>query len=188
MPTHKSKQINLLPQDEFESSTLGRVLKWALSTFRIMVIITELFVMSAFLSRFWLDARNSDLNDEITQEVTKIKAFRNVENEFRSVQDRTIIASSIYDDVKDTKVITNVLKYIPEDVVFNSVSRIGNKITIRATSYSERSISQFLVNLNSGKEFDNVELYDVSSNFENSQTTVFSITAKINETKTGGNI
>jgi len=88
MPIHntKSKQINLIPQDEFESSNFGRILKWALSTFRIVVIVTELIVMSAFLSRFWLDAKNSDLNEEINVNKSQIIAYKDIETEFRSLQ------------------------------------------------------------------------------------------------------
>ena len=63
----KSSRINLLPQEEFAASTLGRILAWILSTFRILVIMTELIVILAFLSRFWLDARTTDLNEEIKQ-------------------------------------------------------------------------------------------------------------------------
>ena len=61
----KKKNINLLPKEEFDASVVGRLLRWAMGTFRIIVIITEMIVMAAFLSRFWLDAQNSDLNDEI---------------------------------------------------------------------------------------------------------------------------
>jgi Tfp pilus assembly protein PilN len=186
MPIRKSKQINLLPQDEFETSTLGRVLRWALSTFRIMVIVTELFVMSAFLSRFWLDARNSDLNDEISLNSSKVNAFKNIEAEFRSLQQKTGIVKTIYAEPKNSDVITNILKYIPEGVVFNSVSKTEDQVTIRANSFSESSISQFLVNLSSGNDFKEVELAEVSSNFENSSATAFTISAKINKSTTGG--
>ena len=65
MPAKKEPEINLLPQEEFEGSVIGRILKWGLSTFRIIVIIVEMVVMAAFLSRFWLDAKNSDLNEDI---------------------------------------------------------------------------------------------------------------------------
>ena len=50
----RKEEINLLPQKGFEATTAGRILAWILSTFRIIVIITELLVMVAFLSRFWL--------------------------------------------------------------------------------------------------------------------------------------
>jgi hypothetical protein len=41
----KNKAINLLPQEEFDISIIGRTLKWAMGTFRIIVIVTEIVVM-----------------------------------------------------------------------------------------------------------------------------------------------
>src|SRR3990167_1085348 len=87
--------INLLPQEEFESSTFGRVLKWLLSSFRIMVIITELVVMTAFLSRFWLDAKTTDLNDSIKQKQAVIESQNNFEKEFRKTQNRLVIFKEV---------------------------------------------------------------------------------------------
>jgi len=82
----KNKSINLLPQEEFEASTIGRVLKWATGTFRIIVIITEMVVMAAFLSRFWLDAQNSDLTDSIKIRSAQISAQGDLEKRFREIQ------------------------------------------------------------------------------------------------------
>ena len=70
----KNKSINLLPQEEFDASIFGRTLKWAMGTFRIIVIITEMVVMGAFLSRFWLDAQNSDLDNSIKIASAQISA------------------------------------------------------------------------------------------------------------------
>lgn len=180
MPTHKQRQINLISQDEFASSTLGRVLKWVLSTFRVIVIITELFVMSAFLSRFWLDSRNSDLNDELTIIKSQIIAYQEVENSFRSLQKKLSISKSIYADEKPSAIISNVSKYIPDDVVLSSISSAEGVLTIKASSFSERSIAQFLTNLESYKDLSDINLSQVTSNFENSSATSFTITAKIN--------
>lgn len=74
----KTKAINLLPQEAFAKTTLGRTLTWLLSTFRIIVISVEMVVVVAFLSRFWLDARITDLNDELKQKqavITSLATF-----------------------------------------------------------------------------------------------------------------
>jgi hypothetical protein len=175
----KSKQINLIPQDEFESSDFGRILKWALSTFRVMVIVTELVVMSAFLSRFWLDARNSDLNDEINTSKSQITAYKNVESEFRSVQDRVSIARILYIEPKLSNILSNITKLVPQDVFLTSISNTGDQIQMKASSFTEQSIAQFLINLDTDKDLKNVSLTQVSSDIENSATTLFTISAEI---------
>ena len=51
-----------------------------------MVIITELVVMSAFLSRFWLDSRNSDLNEEINMNKVQVLAYAEVEKNLECIK------------------------------------------------------------------------------------------------------
>lgn len=178
MPIRKVKQINLLPQDSFESTTFGRILKWALSSFRVMVIITELVVMSAFLSRFWLDARNSDLNDGIRVNKSQVLAFTSVENEFRMYQKKLFILKSLYDEQKDSQLIEGIVKYIPSDITLTSIQKSNEGLQIRASSLSESSIAQFLVNLNSNKSLSDVGLSQVASSVDNNFVTTFTINAK----------
>lgn len=175
----KSKQINLLPQDDFQSSTLGRVLKWALSSFRVMVIITELVVMSAFLSRFWLDARNSDLNESLNLNKAKVLAFKETEDEFRRYQQKLSISKSLYSESKNSTLVNDITKIMPEDISIQSIQRNDEGVQVKATGLSERSIAQFIVNMGNIKYLSDVNLSQVSSSVENSYATNFTISAKI---------
>ena len=177
--TAKSKIINLIPQDEFESSNFGRIIKWALSTFRVIVIVTELVVMSAFLSRFWLDAKNSDLNDQINSGKAQVLAYSDVENEFRSLQKRVDTAKQIYSETKLSLFVTEVSKFVPDGVTLKSVSVADNQITIRSLSSSELAISQFLINLEESENLKDITLSQISSNADNSSMTTFTVTATI---------
>jgi len=87
--------INLLPKEEFITSNLGKVLHWAMNSFRVIVILTELVVMAAFLSRFWLDAKNTDLTDLIKQKQAVIAASADFEKEFKLTQERLKIFSTV---------------------------------------------------------------------------------------------
>lgn len=175
----KSKQINLLPQDDFQSSTLGRVLKWALSSFRVMVIITELVVMSAFLSRFWLDARNSDLNESLNLNKAKVLAFKETEDEFRRYQQKLSISKSLYSESKNSTLVNDITRIMPEDISIQSIQRNDEGVQVKATGLSERSIAQFIVNMGNIKYLSDVNLSQVSSSVENSYATNFTISAKI---------
>jgi len=181
MPINRQKHINLLPQDEFKDTSLGRVLNWALSSFRIMVIITELIVMSAFLSRFWLDSKNSDLNEEININKAQVMAYSETEDEFRSYQNKISIAKSFYSENSNTALIKSVSDLIPTDLVLSSIQKNDEGLQIKASSYSERSIAQFLANLGSLKSLTDVDLSQVASSVENSAITTFTITAKLGQ-------
>lgn len=187
MPTIKSKHINLLPGDNLQSTTLGRILKWALSTFRIMVIITELIVMAAFLSRFWLDSKNSDLNEGIDINKSQVLAYAEVEKEFRMYQKKLSVVKNLYAESKNSDLVKKISDLMPTDLVLSSIQLSEEGIQIKAFSYSERSIAQFLINLESLKEITDINLSQVASSVDNSSITTFTISAKVNNTKKGEN-
>ena len=179
MPKVKNKLINLLPKDEFETSVFGRILKWALSSFRVMVIITEIVVMSAFLSRFWLDARNSDLNEELEIGEVQVNAYEEVESEFRNIQKKLGIVKTLYNEPKSTKVLSDIASTLPPDIFLNSIIVNQKSLLIKASSFSESSIAQFVTNLEANKNFSDIVLSQISTDQDNPNVTVFTINGKV---------
>lgn len=171
----KNKPINLLPQEEFEASTMGRILRWAMGSFRIIVIVTEMVVMGAFLSRFWLDAENSDLNDEIRIKNAQISAQGEFEKEFRGLQSKLFIIKSLSSEKKSADKISSVTSRIPSDVILSSFSIDGSSMQVKGLGNSELGISQFVSNLKNEKGFKNVELVSLNSSEENPVASIFTI-------------
>lgn len=161
----KLRLVNLIPKDEFETSTLGRVLKWLLTSFRVIVIIVEFVVVGSFLSRFYLDAQIADYNDKITQRKTLIESFLPIEEQMKSAQKKLEIYAS---DTSPQDSFAPVLKYItsrlPTDVAAVSVSQKEDKsIKIEGVSVSEGSIAQFITNLRAGNMFDTISITQAES-------------------------
>lgn len=177
----KELKINLLPQKEFERSTLGRILKWAVSSFRIIVIVTEMIVMAAFLSRFWLDATNSDLNDTILQKKAIITSFTETENKFRTFQKQIDIFTKITSLTQKSEYLNLITSLTPADVILNSISDSEDSVQIIGYSGSEQNISQFIKNLSSAGKFKDVSLNKVDSSEDNPSVIVFTIRAGISE-------
>lgn len=178
MAKKKKEVINLLPQEEFAASTVGRILTWLLSTFRMIVIATEMVVMAAFLSRFWLDARNTDLNDEIKQKQAIISSYKDIERNFRATQSKLSIMSGLISNQTGGTIFNLISQNLPPDAILTSVSITGSDIKIAGLGASERSISQFLVNLQSQKEISNVNLNQLSSD-KTGNGLIFSVDAKV---------
>ncbi len=176
MAKKKKEVINLLPQEEFAASTVGRILTWLLSTFRMIVIATEMVVMAAFLSRFWLDARNTDLSDEIKQKTSVINSYKDIEKNFRETQSKLQIVSALTSVQTDGSLISQISGSLPPDIILSSVSIEAGEIKIAGLGSSERSISQFLVNLTSQSSLANVNLAQLSSD-KNGNGLIFSISA-----------
>ena len=171
----KNKSINLLPQEEFEASTVGRVLKWAMGTFRIIVIVTEMVVMGAFLSRFWLDAQNSDLGDEINIKSVQVKAQSAQETQFRQMQTKLSIAKELFQETKPSDRVNLISAKMPQDIVLSSISLGDGSLQVKGISGSEIGIAQFISNLKSDQSFKKVELGSANSSEENPFLTIFTI-------------
>jgi len=175
MPKNKEPVINLLPQEEFNVSIAGRVLKWAMGTFRIIVIVTEMVVMAAFLSRFWLDAQNSDLNDAIKVKCAQVASLASVEKEFRTVQSKVNIFGKMQVGVKPAQIVDAITSKLPANAVLTGISISEGAALINGTSAGEAGIAQFITNLKADKTFKNVNLAEVNSSENNPAQTIFSV-------------
>jgi Tfp pilus assembly protein PilN len=174
MPNKKSL-INLLPQEEFDASTLGRVLKWAMGTFRIIVIITEMVVMGAFLSRFWLDAQNSDLNEEITIKSAQISAQNDFEKQFRSTQKKLNIFKVLAGNPLPSDKISTIASRIPTNITLTGMSVNDTSAQLKGSTASEIGLAQLLSNLKAEKSIKSVDIGSLSNSESDSSLTVFTL-------------
>lgn len=155
----KTKGINLVPIDKFAESGIGRFLMWLLSTFRVIVIIIEMLVMLAFFSRFWLDAKNSDLNDEIKQKKARIIASQGVEKELILTQTKLKIYSGLASpQLVPSQIINKIAPLIPTDVHLKDINFSGKTISISGNAITELDVMQTIVNLENEKTFKSVSL------------------------------
>jgi Tfp pilus assembly protein PilN len=181
MSARKSQsQINLLPQKNFEQTTTGRVLAWILSTFRIIVIVTEIIVMIAFMSRFWLDAKNTDLSDEINDKKAVLAASSSFEREFKDTQTRLAIFSQIIatEEIPSTS-FSIITSYLPDNVYLTSLSLAKDLIALQGASPDEMSIQQFLTNLAASGKFKDVNLAGLESDITDTALLNFRVNAKV---------
>lgn len=176
MATKGKSVINLLPQEEFETSIVGKVLRWAMTTFRYIVIVTEMIVMAAFLSRFWLDSKNSDLNDILDIKKAQILAQGDFEKEFKNLQGKLQTFNEFAKGTKSSSIIEIVAKKTPVGVSLESISFQKDKVDIKGLSGSEIGIAQFISNLKSDKFFKDVSLGQVNSPEDNPSLIIFNIT------------
>jgi len=172
----KAKQINLLSKEGLETSSLGRILAWLLSTFRIIVIVTEIIVMVAFLSRFWLDAQNTDLTEQMQQKQAVIAASLDFEKEFKDTQKRLKVFSDLtFSNIYPSGILDVTTSYLPDDVFIESITFDRNNLEISTRSSSELSIQQFMVNLTSSGSFEEVILTEIKPDNEDVSLLIFKI-------------
>lgn len=171
----KNKLINLLPQEEFEGSTLGRILRWAMGSFRIIVIVTEMIVMGAFLSRFWLDAQNSTLSDSIKTASIQIQVQSDFEKKFRSVQSKLNVFKQITSNVKASDRIDSISQKTPMGVVISNITVRDLSTEIKGDSDSEANIAQFVSNIKSDPNVKKVDLNTLGTSEINQSFVAFQL-------------
>lgn len=186
----KEPEINLLPSKSFSETVTGRVLSWVISTFRTIVIVTELLVMVAFLSRFWLDAKINDQEEEIANKKAAISSTIQFEQEFRALQSKLEVykkITSLSPPISDwLEIITSSL---PVDVYLTSINySTKNGLVIEGLSSNEIGIQQLVTNIQSKEYFKGVSLTEIKANERDVSILNFTIAIKDLSDQTKTNI
>ncbi|MEK7622887.1 MAG: PilN domain-containing protein [Patescibacteria group bacterium] len=170
----QNKEINLLPKEKWETGTAGKLLKWALSIGRYIVVFTELVVISAFLYRFSLDRKLMDINEQVNQQKKIIVTYGDLETNFRTLQAKlTNISKAEKNSLDMSVILTNLSEITPLDTTYNSIDVEGQKVALEGQTLSEIGLATLLTKAQESKIFSGVSLDNVSSANEKSQTINF---------------
>ena len=155
--------IDLLSKTEFERSFWGRFLEWALTTGRYIVILTELVVIAAFLSRFKLDKDYADLGDRITGKKAVLAAMANTESNFRLTQERLATARKIIDNqFKATAAIDRIMEKLPLGTEIVGLTVSAQEVMAEARAESDTMIGEVISRLAQEPTWKEVELVNVT--------------------------
>lgn len=159
--------IELLPREDWEKTTFGKLLKWLLTIGRYIVIFTELVVILLLLSRFKFDRDLENINKQINDKQAKIQALAEFEEKFRFLQTQISTIEDLQKkQVKTDQILTELTLMIPVDVYLSNLNIREKKVSLTATALSEAGLATFLKNLQTSNRFDNLVLTQVSSETE----------------------
>lgn len=134
--------INLLPTEDIEKAPLGKLLKWALTYGRYIVVVTELIVITAFLSRFKLDRDITDLSEEISRKKNIIAASEPFESKVRKLQNRIEKIAAIEEESNHPdKVLDYIVTILPTETTLDTMTIKGQKIIISGVSSTDAGLS-----------------------------------------------
>ena len=159
----KQISINLLGSQDLEHTPWGRMVSWATTYGRYIMITTEIIVLLAFISRFSLDRKLTDLSEELTQKLAIVEANVDLEKDIRSLQANlaTIKQVSIDQD-KPVNLVTSMETLLPSDVYLTSFELTPTRLTLAAVARTTEGFSQFLANAQATKLLSNVTLGDIN--------------------------
>lgn len=158
----KPVAINLLGQEDLKHTPQGRIIGWALTYGRYIMIGTEIVVLLAFISRFSLDRKLTDLKEEISQKQAILEANKDLERDIRELQDKLVkLRQSMTNQSAPLDTLTLLQSLLPPDVYVETLDVAGDRLSANAIAATTRGFSQFLVNLQSAKQFSRVDIGDI---------------------------
>ena len=154
--------INLFKTDQSTNSSWNKFVTWIGTYGRYILISTELIVLGAFLSRFSLDRKLTDLKEEITQKQEVLEINAPLEKEIRTIQEKTnIIKTLLADQAVSVNTLHSFHMLLPSTVYIDLLSIDKNKITTNITASTTQGLSLLLGNLNATKKFSNIEIGNI---------------------------
>jgi Tfp pilus assembly protein PilN len=146
------KEISLLPEEENLDSFSARAINWLTNVGRYVIVFTELIVICAFLSRFWLDRINSDLSEVIRQQQAILDSTSSFKTEYSNLQQRLNVIKSFYQDQPEYQSkIQTISESTPLDITLTKLTLDQNQSNVSASlsfsAYQEDSIVNFITNL-----------------------------------------
>jgi Tfp pilus assembly protein PilN len=156
-------RINLLFREGFEHTPSGQILTWAISAGRAIVILTEVVVIVAFLSRFWLDRTLTNLNEGNDKKMAQVELSKSFENDFRDAQTRLASYKAISsNNFKVSNVVEEVGQYLPEDVVLTSIGVNADNVELKGRAFTDGGLARLLKSVIDSKKYENVGLIDIT--------------------------
>lgn len=138
----KNVSINLLKNRR--GVFVDKFIGWALTVGRLLVILTELIALSAFLYRFSLDRKLIDLHSKIKQEELAVKALKKSEDNYRNLQDRLGLVSNFSNiGTQKIKIFQDILAFAPNGITLNNLIMYENRISINAIAQGTSSLNAF---------------------------------------------
>lgn len=155
--------LNLLrPQGE-SKKLLANALTWILSAGRYIVILVEIVVLAAFLSRFKLDADIQETKEKIEAQIPFIEVQKDSEVAIRQTQLQLSNIKNIKNESpRYSEVLDKIASQTPGGVVLNnlSIDKTAGKLELKlsGTAQNNNELNTFIYGLKSDPSFSEVNL------------------------------
>lgn len=183
----KQFQVNLLVHKGDQLPLANRIIKWLLSSGRLIVVVVELITISAFVLRYKLDAELIDLKEQIKSKVPYIQSLKADEIAIRQTQFQlATIKRTRAESPNFTQVVTKIAQITPASIQLTNITldqpsgTPATTLTISGITPSNIELAVFMQALQKDAQLSDITLTNIS--FEGQ--IVFTITGNL--TSEGG--
>lgn len=170
------KEISLLPNEENLNTFSARFFRWVTSVGRVVIVFVELIVIGAFLSRFSLDRKNSDLSETLRQQKAILGSTQEFEKDYLSLQERLKFIKNFYKtEPKYVESLNSLIQSIPDGIYFENINFKSDEKTsvitagVESFSYQEDAIIDFIVNLKLNPDIGSVNVQKIEKKTKDSK-------------------
>ncbi|PIV07189.1 hypothetical protein COS53_02975 [Candidatus Shapirobacteria bacterium CG03_land_8_20_14_0_80_35_14] len=164
------KEISLLPDESNSHSFFARTIRYLTTIGRYIIVFTELIVISAFISRFWLDRQNSDLSEVLRQQKAILESTTEFEKEFLSLQSRLKYIDIQYKNQPNYIInLKSIVSSLPPDVFLQNMTIAKTSAQLSLYSYREDSLVNMMVNFSLNPEVDTVDIRKIEKKSKDSK-------------------
>lgn len=157
-----SPSINLIKNKQIP--LLDKFMNWALTVGRLIVILTEIVAVLAFIYRFSLDERLSDLHSAIKQKQVIVSLLRQDENKYRNLQDRIALASTTSEKVtKSSKIVRDIIELAPLGIKIDDLTQSKDRINININTASISSLRDFISLLKNYPDIKSINIDNIEN-------------------------
>jgi hypothetical protein len=149
-----------------KSSGLDQFINWVLTTGRLIIIITEVVAVAAFLYRFSLDESIANINTDIKQKQNFVTLLKKDENKYRNFQNRIALASEFSKKTGDiNSIITYIFDLTAQGLDISTFSFNKDRITLAISASSIAHLKTFIDPIQQHPQVQSVSV----DNIENKQ-------------------
>lgn len=175
-------RVNLLIQRGQKEKLYVKLIKWALSSGKFIIIVVEMITIGAFIYRYKLDADLTDLQDQINEKIPFVKSLSTAEQEIKHFQFQLTTISKLKSENRDfNKHLLELTKIIPKNIQLTNISFDRNQaypqtsISLTGQTPSNLELSVFLKELQQNPNFSDITLTNISFD----EGTTFTITGNL---------
>lgn len=178
---NRSASINLLKNKEV--GFFDEFINWTLTIGRLVIILTQIIALSAFLYRFSLDRKLMELRSQIKQKQAIVSSLKTNEAKYRDLQDRLYLTSNLSNLSHERhKILRDILKLTPQGIKLNNLSLKKNNISINANVQAISSLTLFVDLLKNYPSIDTLSLDNIESK-PSANLIIASITTVLKQSK-----
>lgn len=160
--TNNPPSINLVKNRQ--APLLDKFMDWALTIGRLIVILTEVVAVIAFVYRFSLDEKLVNLHDQIKQQQNIISALKSDETKYRNLQDRLALAVNLSEkNIKSHQAIADIATPVSGQVKINDLILNKDRENIHIDVTSVSALADFVDSLKKNPGLKSISIDNIES-------------------------